>query len=803
MMPLFWLSLSFLGGIIASTWMAIPIAGWLALALICLAALLLRWRCPNLRIWCASASLWQRFVPHRFTLRLPLPLAVLGLAFCFGGWRYQQSISIPTNPPDLSSFANQGEISLEGVVVDDPDRRDTYTALIVKAQRLWLPGEQNARHVSGKTLARLPPYADWRYGDRLRLDGVLETPPTFEDFSYQEYLARQKIYAYIPRARGVLLARQEGSFLLSLIYRLRHHSLEILAHIFPEPQASLLAGILLGIESGIPQWLEDAFVNSGTAHIIAISGFNITILSGLFMSLWGRMLGRWRGALLAALCIGVYTILVGANASVVRAAVMGGLSLFAAQLGRRQSGINSLAFIAALMAAFHPAVLWDVSFQLSFAATLGLVLYASPLSERLSTWLERYLPTETAQRFSALSSEWLLFTLAAQFTTLPVILYHFQRLSLSTLIANPLILPVQPAVMLLGGSALIGGLIYLPLGNFLALLATPFLTYTIRIVERMGNIPFGSWRVQPLSLFWVIAFYLALLGATASWNWLRPRLNPLKPALALGGLLISVTWIWQSVIYAPDGRLHLILLDVNKSFRSGEAILIQTPAGRYLLINGGPSASNLNSALDEWMPITWRQIDWLVVTGAQENQIAALPAFIERGEVKQVWWAIPSGKSAPATALQDALKRQRTSIVFAEPAQALDLGEGIRLEILNLNGRGAALLLEWDRFRAFLPVGLDTTGRDELLQSGKLSPVSVWLLSDRGSSWLNPLSFLHRLQPQVILLSVAAGDWSGLPHIETLQRLEGQNLLRTDLNGWVHIQTDGQQMWVEAEKPPP
>ena len=159
----------------------------------------------------------------------------------------------------------------------------------------------------------------------------------------------------------------------------------------------------------------------------------------------------------AGVGIGLYTILVGVDASVVRAALMGGLSLLAAQFGRRQEGINSLAFVATLMAIVNPHVLWDVGFQLSFTATLGLILYAEPLSQWFTWAASRFLPAAAAVRLAKPVGEYFLFTLAAQVLTLPVILYHFQRLSWISLLANPLILPAQPPVMIMGGISVLGG----------------------------------------------------------------------------------------------------------------------------------------------------------------------------------------------------------------------------------------------------------------------------------------------------------------------------------------------------------
>jgi competence protein ComEC len=248
-------------------------------------------------------------------------------------------------------------------------------------------------------------------------------------------------------------------------------------------------------------------------------GLNITIIAALLVGLFSRILGAGefgvrRAALFALLGIAVYTILVGADSAVIRAAIMGSLTLFAALLGRRQAGLNTLAIVAAVMAAFNPLVLWNIGFQLSFAATLGLVLYADPLKEAFERLASRFVPLEKAQKWSPAVGEYILFTLAAQIMVLPVIIYHFQQVSLASLLANPLILPVQPPLMILGGLALLAGTIYYPLGQILAWAAWPFVLYTIRVVELLAKIPDGSLGLGQVSLLLVIAFYGVLFGLT-------------------------------------------------------------------------------------------------------------------------------------------------------------------------------------------------------------------------------------------------------------------------------------------------
>jgi competence protein ComEC len=504
-MPLFWLSLVFLSGMPLASLFPFPTYIWAGLAGLCLFSLLVgRFLSRRLPL-SPRLSLPIPAIPSELAPRLPV--LVLAVAFFAGAGRWQSAQ--PAVGLGTLAYYNdrEGSVTVEGLLVKPPDMRDTYTNLVVEVDRLQVAESQPFVPVRGRLLAVVQPAERWHYGDRLALSGRLETPSETELFSYRAYLARQEILSVLSRAEASLLLEGQGNPLLAGIYALKERAHAILYRIFPDPEASLLAGILLGEEKGIPAHVQTAFKDTGTSHIIAISGFNMTIIAGLFAGSFGRLLGPRKGALAAVLGIGLYTILVGANAAVVRAAIMGGLSIFARQVGRRQHGLNTLAFTAAVMALFNPQVLWDIGFQLSVAATLGLVLYAEPLSQAFKRVASRYIPQETAERLARPVGEYFLFTLAAQLLTLPLLAYHFRSISLVALIANPVILPAQPPVMVLSGIAVILGLVYQPLGQLAGYLALPFVTYTIRVVEFFARIPQGVFYLGEVALPLILLFF--------------------------------------------------------------------------------------------------------------------------------------------------------------------------------------------------------------------------------------------------------------------------------------------------------
>jgi competence protein ComEC len=482
---------------------------------------------------------------------------------------------------------------------------------------------------------------------------------------------------------------------------------------------------------------------------------------------------------------------------------MGSLALFAKQIGRRQAALNTLLVVALGMTVVNPLFLWDVGFQLSFFATLGLILYADPFSQFANRIIIKYFPTSAAEKFAELFSEFVLLTLAAQVTTIPIMAYHFQRISLVSFLANPFILPAQPAVMILGGLAVLLSLVWFPLGQIAAWATWPFVLYTIRFVELFDRVPHGTIFLGELSIWFVIIFYAVLFSVTFGGPQLRTWFQtvnrdrikvPIGTALVV--MLLALLLVWRAAAAVPDNFLHVTFLDVG----SADAVLIKTPTGKHVLINGGPSVTTLSDELGRRLPTFNRKLDWLIIAGTEENDVAALPRVIERYPPDTVLWSGNTQASFSSGVLNQYLSVSDIEVINAEPDQSLELGDGATLRVLTAGPRGAILLIEWENFRALLPIGMSFEALDELRNGVAVGPVNLLLLADSGYAASNPGEWIANLNPELVLLSVDAADENGMPDREVLESVKDFELLRTDQNGWIEITTDGTQMWVNVER---
>jgi competence protein ComEC len=774
--PLLWISLAFIAGLVLGAYLPWTSAGWLGAA----ALPLILW--PGLRRLppgkpLAAALRWTAYREPR----LFLPPLLLLCALALGAFR--MTLSGPDlNHGHVAAFNDQGAFRLTAVVDAPPDVRDQTTLYRLRAEQVApLDAQGNpgpSQPVHGMVLALVPGRAAWTYGDRLSLDGKLVTPPEAEDFSYRAYLARQDVYTYLTYPRVHLLQSGVGNPLLAAIYRLRDWAYAEVFHLYPAPEAPLLAGILLGVDSEMPDRLAQAFRDTGTAHIIAISGFNIAILAQLFSKIFGRIFSRWWALLASIIAITGYSIMVGGAPSVARAAVMGSLALIAQAIGRRSSGANALALTAAVMCLPNPQLPWDVSFQLSFGATLGLVLYGDRLQEGFTRLLEQRVSSDLAQRITRPVSDYILMTLAAQWMTLPIILYHFKRLSLVSLIANPLILPPQPLVMVLSGVAVVAGAISDPLAHLLAWLAWPLSAYTNRMVEALASIPGGVLVPGDVTLPLVILMYAVVFAPLVY----KPLPSAIKRVATPTALLVAAglatAILWRGVAAAPDGKLRLVVNDLDGS----QAMLILGPQGETLLINGGSSARQLKDNLDRWLSPFDRQIDGLLINSSQASAWNSLAGALDSHPAIHAWWGIPPPTSRSGKQLASALQAQGASLQSLAAGDRLSLGSQITLRALNGGEAGSALLLTWDNFRALIPAGTAPSR----LAPGDLAGLSVVILDTRDLQETPSAAWLA-LAPQAIIATPG----------NAAQPPTGHNWLNTRPQSSLVVITDGRQMWLE------
>jgi competence protein ComEC len=701
----------------------------------------------------ASIPFARRYPPIRFT-------AVLVLATLLGAWRYTAHPITPCLAADsLARFHADASkplpATVEGVIASYPEQRDGWMTFRLRAERLW-DGE-TSRPVTGDLLVRTRNHPQRHFGDRLRVTGQIETPPTYTDFDYRAYLARQGIHSRMLRAKTTYVEAAAVSPILQHLYQLREQASLLLNRLMPEPSAALANGMLLGIESGIPQNVQDAFVATGTSHVIVISGSNIALLAGVLLVLLSRLIGRLRAVIPVIVAIGLYVLMVGAGPAAVRAGLMGVLFVGAIGLGRQSTAWVSLAAAAILMTALNPAALWDVGFQISFAATLGLILFSPWIMAQSRRAFGGKLAGEQAAPSVRALSDGLAATLAAQVLVIPVVLLHFGRFSLTSLVANALILPAQPPILTGGILTLLAGLAWEPLGRLVAGVPWLFLTYTTGVVELFAQFPFGVWDGGSQARGVAVAYIVVLLsviglskGAQTGWLVL-----PSRRQLALIGAVALPAWI--GVIGAssrPDGNLHITFLPSERS----EIALLTLPGGDRVLIADAPVAES-----------------------AAAGQAIALVVA-------------PETTRMPASSLRRS-GQQRLDPAHIAPHATIRLADGVQLERLG-SAHAWMFALRYGAFHTIVPTTLDGPTQDALMAERALTGITLLKLPGVGTGCWPTERFLDAATPQAILWPTET------TYPPSVAALLAERAIRVPGDAAIEVITDGKQFRLRQFTPP-
>ncbi len=420
-------------------------------------------------------------------------LAILGILLGIA----RISISDLYGASGLHNFVGN-KIEVTGIIVDEPDVRENNIKLTIKLLTIS-PGE--------KILVTTSLYPEFHYGDKVAMDVVLEKPKLIESedgrvFDYDGYLRVRGIW-YISRfAKITFVSSGNGNFIKSTLFKIKHKFTDSLNNALPQPESSLMAGLLLGSKQSLGKDLLSEFQRTGTSHIVVLSGYNIAIVAESIMNAF-KFLPKNFSFGAGAVSIILFTVLSGGSASAWRAAIMVLVALFAKRSNRDYKASRVLGFTIVLMLAPNPLLLaFDPSFQLSVLATVGLI-FVSPL---ISPYL-----TRATERFGL--REIISTTIATQITVLPYLIYNIGLLSLVSLPVNILILGTIPITMFFGFITGIVGLISLYFSFIPAFFAYILLWYQLTVVHIGANLPFGAINLPSFSGVFLVSVYVIIFVA--------------------------------------------------------------------------------------------------------------------------------------------------------------------------------------------------------------------------------------------------------------------------------------------------
>lgn len=448
--------------------------------------------------------IYQKFFLLDFNNKnLVLLVVIFIFGFALGIFRYEIK-DAPRLDKNLESKIGQ-KVIVEGVILDEPNKKENSTKIIIGFKNI---NEKNGNSVivKDKGIIQTDLYPEFKYGDLVKIEGKLEKPKNLikddgREFDYVSYLAKDGINYQINFAKGSLISGGHGNIIKIYLFKIKNSFVDNLNRVISEPQSSFLGGILLGAKSSISKNVSDIFRVAGLSHLVALSGYNITVVAeGItnFLSFLPCSVS-FSGGIIGII---LFVIMSGASSTAVRAAIMS-LIVVLAQVSRRNYQIGRALIIAGLlMIIYNPKILvFDISFQLSFLATVAII-YVSPIvSSSLYFVTDKFKLRETIAG-----------TVSAQLLVLPLILYKMGILSLVALPVNILVLPFIPIIMFFGFICGALGFIGVALSIPFAWVSWLLLTYIIKVSEFFASLPFSSINISKFPVSIMIILYVLIFS---------------------------------------------------------------------------------------------------------------------------------------------------------------------------------------------------------------------------------------------------------------------------------------------------
>ncbi len=758
--------------------------------------------------------------PSKMAKKIRLATLVF-LFLLIGLWRFGQ-VFYPVDANLVSDTLNR-EIRVEGVVSDE---------VVEKAQSQQVTIDQVRvadEQALGKVMIWMPKYPAISFGDEVAFRCQLEVPEPFDGFAYDKYLRVRGVLAVCWNPESVDVRTSEVVTIRGTLFDLKRTIYDKTEQIFSEPHSTFLSGLLFGGKGSLASDLREDFVDTGTSHILAASGYNVGIFSRfLFLGLVAWFFRRRTALAIVAAAIALYVVIAGFDPAVTRAGVMGLIIVFGRSLGRARNDSalrNILALTAAVMLFVNPHLLLDdVGFQLSFLATIGLVMIVPRIEHKF-----KFIPATGGFREAIVS------TIAATIMTLPILILQFGQLSIVSPLVNFLVLPLVPYAMGFGAVAILVGTVSVKLAAIVSAAAWTCLSVMLYIVRAFGSLSIASISIPGHEI--VAALVAILLIGWLIWLYRKVRLRrqhfhgSRRWSLAIVTFLVLFVICFGYSRYVAKG-FSLPFQDQNGTLKGsatlqvwffdvgqGDAIFIQTPDNKQILVDGGPGETVL-SKLGSVMPFWDRTLDMIVLTHPHSDHISGLIEVLDRYQVDQIVMTGVNYQSiyldafeervVEENAIVNIINKQGPLTLPTDPAGSGDPAYSMEVIYPNesfygryvdeLNETSIVLELTYGETSVLLTGDIYVEQEAELIRSLDHS-VDVLKVAHQGSKSSTSVEFLDAIDPDTAIITVGENPY-GHPHAIVLRRLQdrGIKIYRTDLDGDVLLVSDGKSEMLQERE---
>lgn len=616
-----------------------------------------------------------------------------------------------------------------------------------------------------------------KYGDSLYIEGEFKKPEearNYKGYNYKQYLKTKKIIGTVELEKAKILKSSNGSF----IHNIQKYIKDTINGTLTDEEGNLLLAILLGDKDKLSEDIQESFKTSNLSHMLAVSGAHVSyIILGLTYVLQNSIIGKKNGKIVCIFFLLVFMAITNFTPSVTRACIMAVLTLFSGIVYRKSDVYTNISVAALITLIFNPYSLLDLGFQLSYGGTIGIIIFIKRIQEKKSN-----------SKVVNYIKQMALVSIYANIIIIPIMMYHFNTVSLTFIISNIMASPILGIIVINGFLFIITSITVKPLTRLIAIFIKPILSILIKISQICSKLPFSNILVVTPYMFNVISYYAIILYCIKS-----KKNNKCKIIICLLIVLILINFI----IYIFPQKLRIFFIDVGQ----GDSTLIITPDKKTVLVDGGGSDSfdvGEKVLLPYLLDRRILKVDYVLISHFDTDHATGVAQILGKIDVSSIILTRQLEENDIYRHILSIAKEKKIKLIYVKEGDVLKIG-GIKISIIHpenklminnpMNNNSIVCKVEYNSFSMLLTGDIEMEAEELILRKNINLKADVLKVAHHGSKTSTTGEFLKAINPKVALIGVGKNNNFGHPSNEVIQRLKenGTRIYRTDENGEISI----------------
>lgn len=701
-------------------------------------------------------------------------------------------------------YKNIGEnLEIVGTVISNPIDKEYKNQYTLKVEKI---NENKKYQNTNLQLNVKKEKENLSYGDKIIVKGNFEEASTARNeggFDYKQYLKTKKIYGIVTvDKKDVKVVNKNNANVIELLAnKVRNSMKEKIEQNLTDATSGLLSGMLIGDKSNLPKEIQEDFRNSSLSHILAISGMHVAyVMLGITFLISKMKFSKKVSKIITIVILLFFIILTGKTASVERACFMSVYAILASLLHKRANVLASLSISILIILIINPYSILDIGLQLSYGGTLGIVLIYPILKKGKKSKKERAKENKFQKLIQKIKEKILdiiRITVSANLVIFPIILYQYNTMSFTFVISNLLISSIIGIIIILGFMSVFASYIFMPLAKIMFFLTQILLNILAQTAHLCAKLPFSKVYFPTPKIYVILIYYLFLIYIILA---KRNIISVKKISKKIFIIFIIIVIILNLIVKVIPKAFTISFIDVGQ----GDSMLISTPKGKRILVDGGGTRDSENFDVGRQTLIPYllnkgiTKLDYIVISHFDSDHATGVAQILGKIDVSSIILTRQLEENDIYRHILSIAKEKKIKLIYVKEGDVLKIG-GIKISIIHpenklminnpMNNNSIVCKVEYNSFSMLLTGDIEMEAEELILRKNINLKADVLKVAHHGSKTSTTGEFLKAINPKVALIGVGKNNNFGHPSNEVIQRLKenGTRIYRTDENGEISI----------------